>query len=104
LANSLTRTPFEIDTPFPSWKSSVASILGTLMTLRVKKLRWVGISAGGQQLIVNDPQGGNQLVMLTSSAANLDVEIDFSASPRIWADFGVPAVPSGKLFIYADVG
>jgi hypothetical protein len=104
LANSLARTPFEIDTAFTSWKSSVASILGTLMTLRVKKVRWVGPAAAGQTIECVDPQGGNQLLMITSSAANLDVEIDFSASPRLWADFGVPAVPSGKLFIYCDVG
>jgi hypothetical protein len=71
---------------------------------RIKKVRWVGPAAGGQQIECVDPQGGNQLVVLKSSAANLDVEIDFSANLRSWADLGVPAIPSGKLFIYADVG
>lgn len=100
MANALTRNPIEIDTPFTSWKAAVASILGTLITLRVSEIRWVGPAAAGQQVEFIDPQGGNQLAILTSGSASTDVDQSFNANPRIWADFGVPILPSGKILVF----
>jgi hypothetical protein len=100
MSNILTRNPIYIDTPLTSYKASTASTLGTLTTLIVTKIRWVGTSAAGQVLEFIDPQGGVQLAMLTSLGAAQDVEIDWSASPRLWSDFGVPQVPSGKVFLF----
>jgi hypothetical protein len=39
-------------------------------------------------------------VRMTSVAANTEVEIDFSASPRLWRDFSLVQLPSEKLFIF----
>jgi hypothetical protein len=100
MSNTLTTNPVYIDSPLASYKSSVASTLGTLTTLVVVKIRWVGTSAAGQVLEFVDPSGGAQLAMLTSVGAGQDVEEDFSPNPRLWRDFGVPQVPSGKVFLF----
>lgn len=100
MANALTRNPVEIDTAFASYKAATASTLGVLTTLRIAKIRWVGPAAAGQQVEFIDPAGGNQLSILTSGSASTDVEQSFDASPRIWADFGVPQVPSGKILVF----
>jgi len=101
MANIYTRNPIYVDTAFQSYKAQVAATLGTLFTLIVTKVRWVGPAAVGDQVVFDDPQGGNQLlVMRNTVAAGPDVEEDFSASPRLWLDFGVPQIASGKLFIY----
>lgn len=101
MANSLTRNPIEIDTAFTSYKASVKSILGSLLTLQVKKIRMVGASVVGQQAICVDPQSGNQLAILTCGTAGVDVEESFDSNPMIWADFGVSFVPAGcKILVY----
>jgi hypothetical protein len=99
VANIYTRNPIVIDTTFSSYKAQVAATLGTLFTLVVTKLRWVG-PAGVGQIVVDDPGSGNQLAVLNNSSANgPDIEQDFSASPRLWTDFSV-VIPSGKLYIF----
>jgi hypothetical protein len=99
VANNYVVNPIRIDTSFQSYKAQVAAALGTLFTLIVTKVRWVGPGAVGQ-LVIDDPQGGEQLVALQNSSANgVDIEEDFSASPRLWRDFSV-VIPSGVVFIY----
>lgn len=100
MANNLNINPIIVDTAFTSYKSSVSVTLGQLFTLIVTKVRWVGPGVAGQTVTIDDPQGGAQLLQMTSAAAGQDVEVDFSASPRLWRDFGVGAIPSGKLFIF----
>jgi hypothetical protein len=56
MSNILTRNPLILDSPITSFKSSTASTLGTLTTLVVTKIRWVGTSAAGQVLEFVDPQ------------------------------------------------
>lgn len=101
MANALTRTPIVIDTAFASYKAAVAATLGTLFTLRVYSVTWVGPGAAGHQAEIVDPQGGGQLLLMNAVAAGQDVVRDWSAAPRLWADFGVPIIQSGKLFIDA---
>jgi hypothetical protein len=99
MANIYNSNPIRIDSSFASYKSQVASLLGTLFTLVVAKVRWVGPGAVGQ-LVINDPQGGDQLVVLSNSSANgPDLEESFDAAPRLWRDFGV-SLPSGIVLIY----
>ena len=99
MANSYAVNPIRIDTTFQSYKAQVATTLGTLFTLIVTKLRWVGPGAVGA-VVVDDPQGGEQLAFIQNSSANgPDIEVDFSASPRLWRDFSV-VIPSGVLFVY----
>jgi hypothetical protein len=99
MANIYTQNPIRIDTSFASYKAQVAATLGTLFTLIVTKVRWVGPGAVGQ-LVIDDPQGGEQLVAIqNSSAGGPDLEEDFSASPKLWRDFSV-IIPSGVVFIH----
>jgi hypothetical protein len=99
LANNYAVNPIRIDSSFVSYKAQVATLLGTLFTLIVTKVRWVGPGAVGQ-VDISDPQGGEQLCALQNSSANgPDIEEDFSASPRLWRDFSVN-LPSGVLLIY----
>jgi hypothetical protein len=104
MANILTRSPIYIDTAFASWKAGVASALGTLITLRVRQIRWVTPSTVGHQLDIRDPQSGNQLLLMTCPTAGQDVVADWSAKPVLWTDFGVEMINSGKAYIYADIG
>lgn len=100
MANSYAVNPIYIDTTFQSYKAQVSSVLGTLFTLIVTKLRWAEPVNVNDILIIDDPQGGEQLAFIRNSAANgPDLELDWSASPRLWRDFSV-IIPSGKLFIY----
>ena len=101
MANALDQSPIYIDTAFTSYKAAVAAVLGTLFQLRVFSIRWVGPAASGQVLEFVDPSSGRQMYMMTSGANQQDVLADWSAAPRLWRDFGVPAVPSGKIFIDA---
>jgi len=101
MANVLNRNPIVIDSALTSYKAGVASSLGTLFTLIVTKIRWVGPAAVGDQVIIDDPQGGAQLAVLRNTVANgPDIEVDYSASPRLWSDFSVAQISSGKLYIY----
>lgn len=101
MANVYTRNPIVIDTSFQSYKNQVSATLGTLFTLIVTKLRWVGPVGVGDQVIIDDPQGGEQMALLRNTVANgPDIEHDYSASPRLWADFSVVMPVGSKLFIY----
>ncbi|MHB8501496.1 MAG: hypothetical protein ACYDHE_11200 [Candidatus Acidiferrales bacterium] len=102
MANILNRNPIYIDTAFQSYKAAVAATLGTLFTLIVTRVLWVGPVAIGDEVIIDDPHGGAQLLLLRNTVTNgPDIERDYSASPLLWADFGVPQMPAGsKLFIY----
>ena len=103
MANILTRNPIYIETPLASWKAAVAGSIGTLITLRVKQIRWVGPNAVGDQLEIVDPQSGNQLLLAICSTAKVDTVIDWSAKPVLWTDFQV-LLSSGRVYIYADIG
>ena len=101
MANLYAQNPLYIDTAFASFKAAVASILGTLFSLTVVKWRWVGPAAVGDQVEVVDPQSGRQILLMRNTVANgPDVVEDWSAQPRLLADFGVPLINSGKLFVY----
>jgi|SRR5579859_1932494 len=102
MANNLNVVPIYIDTAFASFKAVVAATLGTLFTLRVYSVRWVGPAASGDQVVIEDPQGGEQLLLMRNTTANgPDLVADWSAAPRLWRDFGVAQISSGKLFIDA---
>ena len=51
------------------------------------------------QFEIVDPQSGNQLLLMTCSVAGQDVIADWSAAPKLWVDFGVPIIQSGKAYI-----
>lgn len=101
MANNLNVSPIYVDTAFGgSFKASVSTTLGTLFTLRVSQVRWVGPANAGDQAEIVDPQGGNQLLLMRCDVAGKDQIADWSAAPRLWRDFNVPQLSSGKLYIY----
>jgi hypothetical protein len=83
-----------------SYKTQVASSLGTLFTLKIEKIIWVAAPAGAS-LSIGDPNSG--LVLWSrknDSAGAVDIEDDFTADPRLWRDFEINAFPGGTLYIY----
>jgi hypothetical protein len=92
VSNILTRNPIFCDTAFSSYKASVASVLGTLFTLKVFSVRWVGPATVGDQLELVDPQSGNQLLLMNCEVAGQDLVADWSAAPRLWSDFGLAKI------------
>lgn len=101
MANSLATNPIVLDSAFQSYKGQVAATLGTLFTLIVTRVRWVGPANVGDQAVIDDPQGGEQLLLMRNTTANgPDLVEDYSASPRIWRDFSLAQLGSGKLYIY----
>lgn len=101
MANALAQNPIIIDSTLASYKAAVAASLGTLFTLRVYSVAWVGPGASGHQVEIINPQSGQQLFVANASAAGQDVIRDWSSAPRLWSDFGVPLIQSGKLYIDA---
>lgn len=105
MANSLSRNPIYVDATFPSYKAAVAATLGTLFTLIVTKVRWVAPTKAGDQVVIEDPQNGNVLLnMFNPTNTGGDIEEDFSASPRLWSDFAVGTLSSGRLLIFTRPG
>lgn len=102
MANKLTANPIYVDTPpVPSYKGSVVASLGKLFTLIVTKVRWVNPNAVGDQVTIEDPQNGSILLQMRNpTSTGGDIEEDWSASPRLWSDFAVGKLDSGRLLIY----
>ena len=88
-----------------SYKASVLSTLGSLFTIRIAKIRWLAPQNAGDTLLIIDPQDGTELVRLVgqqSATATLkqDVVEDFLAAPKIWRDFQVVQIDSGRCYIH----
>ena len=88
-----------MDSALASYKAAVASSLGTKFTLVVTRLRWVTPGAS-HSLSVTDPNSGTVLAQLDSDAGGGDVDMDWTAYPRIWDDFSIGVPAAGKLFVY----
>lgn len=101
MANNLFANPMVITGSLvTSYKTQMASKIGTLFTLIVTRIRWVnpGIS---QSLNIGDPLSGLVLWSGKSNTAGEDIDEDFTANPQIWQDFEIDAFPGGgALYIY----
>ena len=99
--NLLARNPIVIVTPMTSsFKSAVATTLGSLFTLQVAKVEWSNAVTAGDFVRVIDPGSGEALLELKNLAANSNYFVDFSPRPRIWRDFRVSQIDSGTLYIF----
>jgi hypothetical protein len=101
MANVLTSNPIRVDTVMTSsYKASVAAVLGKLFTTRVVKVRFLRPVNVGDTALIIDPQDGTELIRLVCQTAGVDVVEDFTSNPRIWTDFSVVQLDSGRLYIY----
>lgn len=87
-----------------SYKSSVASTLGTLFVLRIEKLYWEDAITTGDRVRIIDPQSGNELASFYNVANGSNYVVDYTPNPRLWADFRVSQIDSGTLKIYTRAG
>ena len=101
MADSLTTNPIQLTTAMTQgYKAATSSALGTLRTLRVEMVRWVGALTAGDKLTIVDPVSGNMLIDLTNPAANSTITIGWVANAKLWGDFQVTAIGSGKPYLY----
>ena len=99
--NLLTRNPIIVVAPMASsYKSAVATTLGSLFTLQVAKIQWSDAVSVNDFVRIIDPGSGELLQEIQNVAANSNYFIDFSARPRLWRDFRVSQIDSGTLYIY----
>lgn len=99
MSNSLLTNPIVLDSALPSFKAAVASTLGVQFTLVVTRLQWATPGAS-HTLTITDPASGTVLAQLDSDASSADVEMDWTAYPRIWDNFSIGAPAAGKLYVY----
>jgi hypothetical protein len=106
MANVLTTNPIRIDSVMAtSYKAAVALSLGTLFTLIVHQVRWLnpitgGAGGTGDEVLIIDPQSGQELLRLHAVTAGAEVVADWSAQPRLWRDFQVVQLGSGRVDIF----
>lgn len=99
MANNFNANPLRITNAFQSYKSQVASILGTLFSFRFTKFYWEDPTNSGDQCLI---VGSNGLDILTlrCESANQSQFVDWTAGPLLVQDFSVPQLDSGTLYIY----
>ena len=101
MANTLTSNPMVITGSMASgYKAATASALGTLRTLMIEKIYWANPLTIGDQVIIGDTITGETLVALRCEVANQPQIIDWTARPKLWADFEINTFGSGTLYIY----
>ena len=101
MANVLTVNPMRLTTVMAtSYKAQVAASLGALSTLRIEKIYWEKSTNTGDTLRINDPNSGTVLAEIISVQGGASYWIDWTAAPKMWADFIVSQLDSGTLFIY----
>ena len=105
MANLLSQNPIIVTSAMlSSYKSSVATTLGTLFTLRVEKIYWEDAVTTGDRARIIDPGSGNELASFYNVANGSDYVADYTANPKLWADFRVSQIDSGTLKIYLRGG
>lgn len=101
MANNLFANPMVITGSMAtSYKTQVASQIGTLFTLIVEKVYWFNPATIGDVVNIGDPISGLTLLNLRCEAANQSQIIDWTANPKIWQDFEIDTFSSGTLYIY----
>lgn len=100
MPNSLTENPIVIQAVQGSYKAAVAASLGTLINLRIEKIYFFNPTAIGDTALIIDPASGATLARLRCEVANQSQIIDWTAKPKMWADFAVSELDSGTLYIY----
>lgn len=82
------------------YKASVASSLGSPLTLIVEKIYWFNPANIGDLVDIGDPISGLTLLNLRCEVADQSQVIDWTSNPRLWQDFEVGTISSGTLYIY----
>jgi hypothetical protein len=98
MATNLNSNPILIQGSVTGYKAQTEAAQGTLRTLEVQRLRWVG-PGNSQTLSIGDPISGGILEMMKSNSSGEDVEINYIPC-RLWQDFAIDSFPGGSLLIY----
>lgn len=100
MANVYTDDPILIDTKFSSsFKAAYSTARGandTLWTLRVGSIYWFNPANVGDVALITDPLSGRELCIFRCETANQSQLIQVN---KIWSDFVVPQLDSGRLKI-----
>lgn len=100
MPNVLTANPVVITGVQPSYKAAVAASLGAFYNLRIEKVYWETPVTVGDTVTITDASGSQTILNLRCEVAAQSEIVDWSANPRYVADFAVPQISSGTLYIY----
>jgi len=99
MANLLTHNPIVIEGVLASYKAGVTAQLGTLSTLRIESIYWLQPNLVGDVALIVDPQNGNELFRARCEVAGQSQYFTFR-KPRLWRDFSMVQLDSGRIYIY----
>lgn len=100
MANSLLTNPIILDSLMAtSYKTQVAASIGTLFVLRIEKVYWYAPVTSGDTFVLQDGNG-NILVQGICSGTNISQIFDWTPAPKLWPDFRLTTLTSGKIEIY----
>lgn len=100
MANALNQNPIILTGTQTSYKAAVATSLGTLFTLKIEKFYWEDPITIGDQVVLIDPQSGAEKLRLRCEVAGQSQVVDWTAAAKLFNDFAVVQLDSGKLYIY----
>jgi hypothetical protein len=100
MANNLNVNPAVFTTTSGSYKAAVSASQGTFLTVLVEKIYFFNPNAVGDTALITDPNTGETLLRLRCEVANQSQLVDWTAKPKRWADFAVPELDSGTLYVY----
>lgn len=93
MANDLTASPLIIDT--------ASSTMLVEVPIFIKRIRWVGATTAGHQVIIQDVNG--RVLWESVAAGANNVESESQDAVGLWpTGFKVPTLGSGKLYIYYE--
>lgn len=100
MANNLLANPIILDTVMTSsYKAQVAASIGTLFTIRIEKVYWYGPVTSGDTFVLQNGSGAT-LIQGICSGSNISQIFDWTPAPKLWADFQLTQLSSGKIEIY----
>lgn len=102
MANNFNANPLRITNSFQSYKSQVASILGTLFSFKITKVYWENPAASGDQCLIIG-SNGLQILSMRCESNNQSQVFDWTAFPLLIQDFSVPQIDSGTLYVFYEI-
>lgn len=100
MPNSLNTSPVVLQTTQTSYKAATSTTLGALTSIRIERVYWEAPKNVGDVILITDPASGRTIIRLQCATANLGIDMDWTANPKLVSDFAVPQMDSGNLYIH----
>lgn len=100
MSNSTNTNPIVYTAAAGSYKAAIAATLGSPSTLLISKIYWFDPTTIGDQVLLTNPQSGQNIIRLRCEVAGQSQVVDWSTRPKLLQDFAIPQLDSGVLYIY----